>query len=225
MEIAPFQKEFLEFCIECDVLRFGEFTLKSGRSSPYFFNAGLFNTGGRLAKLGRFYAAAISNAKLEYDVIFGPAYKGIPLAATTAIALGDSGVDKPYCYNRKEAKDHGEGGTLVGAAVKGRRVLLVDDVISAGTAVREATGILAKAGAILVGVCVAVDRQEVTGGSKPPAPGSERVSAVEGVRRELGVPVVPILTLTDLLAYLEAKGGSEEHAANVRQYRETYGAC
>ena len=133
MEIAPFQKEFLEFCIECDVLRFGEFTLKSGRSSPYFFNAGLFNTGGRLAKLGRFYAAAISNAKLEYDVIFGPAYKGIPLAATTAIALGDSGVDKPYCYNRKEAKDHGEGGVLVGHRLQdGDRVLIVEDVTTAG---------------------------------------------------------------------------------------------
>ena len=147
------------------------------------------------------------------------------LCAGVSAALAARGVSSSFAYNRKEAKDHGEGGTLVGAAVKGRRVLLVDDVISAGTAVREATGILAKAGAILVGVCVAVDRQEVTGGSTPPAPGSERVSAVEGVRRELGVPVVPILTLTDLLAYLEAKGGSDEHAANVRAYRETYGAC
>ena len=221
-----YQREFIDLARAHNVLRFGSFTLKSGRQSPYFFNAGAFATGGALAALGRHYARCIIDSGVEFDVILGPAYKGIPLASATAVALADHfDRDVPFAYNRKEAKDHGEGGTLVGAAVKGRRVLLVDDVISAGTAVREATGILAKAGAILVGVCVAVDRQEVTGGSKPPAPGSERVSAVEGVRRELGVPVVPILTLTDLLAYLEAKGGSEEHAANVRKYRETYGAC
>ena len=184
MEIAPFQKEFLEFCIECDVLRFGEFTLKSGRSSPYFFNAGLFNTGGRLAKLGRFYAAAISNAKLEYDVIFGPAYKGIPLAATTAIALGDSGVDKPYCYNRKEAKDHGEGGVIVGAPLSGR-ALIVDDVITAGTAAREAAAIIGGQGATLAGIVVALDREEKGGG------GTE-LSAIQQVEEELQIPVISV---------------------------------
>ena len=151
--IAPFQQEFLEFCIECDVLRFGDFTLKSGRHSPYFFNAGLFNTGGRLSKLGRFYAAAIADSKLEYDVVFGPAYKGIPLAATTAIALAEAGVDKPYCYNRKEAKDHGEGGTIVGAPLAGR-ALIVDDVITAGTAAREAAAIIGAQGATLAGIVV-----------------------------------------------------------------------
>ncbi|CAH0370280.1 unnamed protein product [Pelagomonas calceolata] len=223
--LKPHQAKFVGCVLRSGALKFGSFQLKSGRQSPYFFNAGLVCDGNDAAEFFDAYAAAIQNSGLEFDVVFGPAYKGIPLCAGVSAALAARGVSSSFAYNRKEAKDHGEGGTLVGAAVKGRRVLLVDDVISAGTAVREATGILAKAGAILVGVCVAVDRQEVTGGSAPPAPGSERVSAVEGVRRELGVPVVPILTLTDLLAYLEAKGGSDEHAANVRKYRETYGAC
>ena len=179
--IAPFQQEFLEFCIECEVLRFGDFTLKSGRHSPYFFNAGLFNTGGRLSKLGRFYAAAIANSKLEYDVVFGPAYKGIPLAATTAIALAESGVDKPYCYNRKEAKDHGEGGTIVGAPLAGR-ALIVDDVITAGTAAREAAAIIGAQGASLAGIVVALDREERGGGDT-------KLSAIQQVPSDTPSPL------------------------------------
>ena len=181
--IAPFQQEFLEFCIECDVLRFGDFTLKSGRHSPYFFNAGLFNTGGRLSKLGRFYAAAIANSKLEYDVVFGPAYKGIPLAATTAIALAETGVDKPYCYNRKEAKDHGEGGTIVGAPLAGR-ALIVDDVITAGTAAREAAAIIGAQGATLAGIVVALDREERGGGDT-------KLSAIQQVPSDVVIEPVP----------------------------------
>ena len=207
--IAPFQQEFLEFCIECDVLRFGDFTLKSGRHSPYFFNAGLFNTGGRLSKLGRFYAAAIADSKLEYDVVFGPAYKGIPLAATTAIALAEAGVDKPYCYNRKEAKDHGEvnfavqrlvshlarvanpdpnpnpnqGGTIVGAPLAGR-ALIVDDVITAGTAAREAAAIIGAQGATLAGIVVALDREERGGGDT-------KLSAIQQVPSDVVIEPVP----------------------------------
>lgn len=223
--LQPHQRAFVGCVLRSGALKFGSFQLKSGRQSPYFFNAGLVCDGGDAREFFDAYACAIIASGLKFDVIFGPAYKGIPLCAGVSAALSARGQTSAFAYNRKEAKDHGEGGLLVGAAVKGRRVLLVDDVISAGTAVREATGILAKAGAILVGVCVAVDRQEVTGGSQPPAPGAARVSAVAGVARDLGVPVVPILTLTDLLAYLETKGGNEEHAANVRAYRETYGAC
>ena len=156
--LPQWRKDFLAFCLECEVLRFGDFTLKSGRKSPYFFNAGFFNTGGRLAKLGSYYAAAVAEAAIEYDVLFGPAYKGIPLAATTAIALAQNhNSDMPYCYNRKEAKDHGEGGTVVGAPLKGR-ALVIDDVITAGTAVRESAAIIEAQGAVLAGVVVALDR-------------------------------------------------------------------
>ena len=157
--IAPYQREFLAFCIECGVLRFGDFTLKSGRSSPYFFNAGLFNTGRRLARLGGYYASAIAASGLEFDVLFGPAYKGIPLAAAAAMQLVEHGLDKPYCYNRKEAKDHGEGGMIVGAPLEGR-ALIIDDVITAGTAAREAVGIITSSGATAAGIVVALDRQE-----------------------------------------------------------------
>ena len=158
--LLPYQREFLEFCIECEVLSFGQFTLKSGRSSPYFFNAGLFNTGRRLARLGKYYAAAIVAAGHSFDVLFGPAYKGIPLAAAAAIALeADHGKDVPYCFNRKEAKDHGEGGTIVGAPLAGR-ALVIDDVITAGTAAREAAAIISAQGAHLAGIVVALDRQE-----------------------------------------------------------------
>ena len=197
--IAPFQQEFLEFCIECDVLRFGDFTLKSGRHSPYFFNAGLFNTGGRLSKLGRFYAAAIANSKLEYDVVFGPAYKGIPLAATTAIALAETGVDKPYCYNRKEAKDHGEGGTIVGAPLAGR-ALIVDDVITAGTAAREAAAIIGAQGATLAGIVVALDREERGGGDT-------KLSAIQQVPSDIpSLSPAPCLPATTWLAAVHGRG-------------------
>ena len=226
--IAPHQRAFIDCVLDTGALKFGAFTLKSGRASPYFFNAGKVCDGPNVLSLFEAYAAAIVASGLDFDVIFGPAYKGIPLCAGVAAALAKRGVTARFAYNRKEAKDHGEGGTLVGADVAGKKVLLVDDVISAGTAVREATGILKQAGAVLVAVCVAVDREEVTGGAAPPEPGAPRVSAVAAVQRDLGVPVVPIVTLTDLLAYLDAaKGGDAEtakHADAVRDYRAVYGA-
>jgi orotate phosphoribosyltransferase len=158
--LQPFQREFLEFCLECGVLSFGQFTLKSGRTSPYFFNAGLFNSGRRLARLGKYYAAAIAASDVGFDVLFGPAYKGIPLAAAASIALdSEHGRDVPYCFNRKEAKDHGEGGTIVGAPLRGR-ALVIDDVITAGTAAREAAAVISAQGATLGGIVVALDRQE-----------------------------------------------------------------
>ena len=158
--MKDYQKEFIEFALEKQVLKFGEFTLKSGRTSPYFFNAGLFNTGRDLARLGRFYAAALEDAGIDYDVLFGPAYKGIPIATTTAVALADHhDKDVPYCFNRKEKKAHGEGGTLVGSELKGK-IMLVDDVITAGTAIRESMEIIADNGADLIGVLIALDRQE-----------------------------------------------------------------
>jgi len=215
MALEPFQKEFLDFCIECDVLRFGDFTLKSGRHSPYFFNAGLFNTGLRLAKLGRFYAAAIRNSGLEYDVLFGPAYKGIPLAATTAIALADAGVDKPYCFNRKEAKDHGEGGSIVGAKLEGK-ALVVDDVITAGTAAREAAAIITGQGATLAGIVVALDREELGGGET-------KLSAIQQVEQDLKIPVVSVVTLTQLIAFLEPT--QPEHAARLAKHKQEHGAA
>ncbi|KAL1525011.1 hypothetical protein AB1Y20_019887 [Prymnesium parvum] len=208
--LEPWREEFLAFCMECDVLRFGEFTLKSGRSSPYFFNAGLFNTGGRLARLGKFYAAAAVAARVEFDVLFGPAYKGIPLAAATAIALAqEHGVDAPYGFNRKEAKDHGEGGSMVGAPLQGR-VLVIDDVITAGTAIRESVALIAAQGATLAGVIVALDREE-------PTDGSQR-SAIEQVEHDLNVRVVSVATLSHLIAYLEAKGQLEQ-AAKLRAHK------
>ena len=212
--LEPFQRQFLEFCIECDVLRFGDFTLKSGRHSPYFFNAGLFNTGGRLATLGRFYAAAIANSKLKYDVIFGPAYKGIPLAATTSISLANAGTEKPYCFNRKEAKDHGEGGTIVGAPLKGR-ALVVDDVITAGTAAREAATIITKQGATLAGIVVALDREEC---------GNEtELSAIQQVEKDLNIPVVSVVTLTQLIAFLEPR--QPEQAKRLLEHKKKQGVA
>lgn len=213
--IAPFQQEFLEFCIECDVLRFGDFTLKSGRHSPYFFNAGLFNTGGRLSKLGRFYAAAIANSKLEYDVVFGPAYKGIPLAATTAIALAETGVDKPYCYNRKEAKDHGEGGTIVGAPLAGR-ALIVDDVITAGTAAREAAAIIGAQGATLAGIVVALDREERGGGDT-------KLSAIQQVPSD--IPSLSPAACPPWLAAVHGRGHRHTTGAARTRARACTGAC
>ena len=221
--MQDYQKQFLDFVINRQILRFGEFTLKSGRQSPYFFNAGLFNTGAALAFIGQCYAAAIQQAGLEYDVIFGPAYKGIPLAAATSIALANNfACDKPYCFNRKEAKDHGEGGLLIGAPLRGR-VIIIDDVISAGTSVKESVSIIRQAGAEPAGVLIALDRQE-RGGDAVQVTGE---SAVEQVRSMFGIPVLSIASLDDLIAYLEASPQGGELAAHrdrVVQYRQRYGS-
>ena len=225
--MAAHERAFFELAVHHGVLRFGEFTLKSGRVSPYFFNAGLFDSGGAIARLGEHYAAAVVASGIAFDVIFGPAYKGITLAAAVAAALYQRhGRDVPFAYNRKEAKDHGEGGVLVGAPVAGRRVLVVDDVITAGTAIRQAVGLLGGAGATVAGVVVALDRQEVAGGPEPPA--GARVSAIQAVQKELGVPVAHIGDLNGLLRFLEggSGGGAGQDAAvleRVRKYRATYG--
>ncbi|OFC71531.1 orotate phosphoribosyltransferase [Alteromonas confluentis] len=212
--MKAFKREFIEFAIARGVLKFGEFTLKSGRTSPYFFNAGLFNKGGDLAKLGRYYAAALADSNIAFDVLFGPAYKGIPIATTTAVALADHhDMDVPYCFNRKEAKDHGEGGNLVGSPLEGR-IMLVDDVITAGTAIRESMELIAKNGATLAGVLIALDRQER---------GKGELSAIQEVERDFGTAVVSIVSLGDVIAYLEETGEHAEHMDSIRKYRETYG--
>lgn len=209
-----YQREFIEFALETGVLRFGSFTLKSGRQSPYFFNSGLFNTGASLAKLGRFYAQTIAESELEFDILFGPAYKGIPLAATTVVALADQQQhDVPYAFNRKEKKDHGEGGQLVGAELKGK-VLIIDDVISAGTSVRESVDIIRAAGAEPAGVIIALDRQER---------GQGELSAIQEVQAEHGIPVLNIISLNDLLGYLKDSKELGEHLPAVQAYREKYG--
>lgn len=214
--MKDYQKEFIEFALEKQVLKFGEFTLKSGRTSPYFFNAGLFNTGRDLARLGRFYAAALEDAGIEYDLLFGPAYKGIPIATTTAVALSDHyDKDVPYCFNRKEKKQHGEGGSLVGSPLEGR-IMLVDDVITAGTAIRESMEIIAAAGADLSGVLIALDRQEK---------GKAELSAIQEVERDFGTDVVSIVKLADLIVYLEEQGSMGEHLASVKAYRDQYGVA
>ncbi|OBT13018.1 orotate phosphoribosyltransferase [Vibrio sp. UCD-FRSSP16_10] len=212
--MKAYQREFIEFALEKQVLKFGEFTLKSGRTSPYFFNAGLFNTGRDLARLGRFYAAALADSAIDYDVLFGPAYKGIPIATTTAVALADHhDTDKPYCFNRKEAKDHGEGGNLVGSALEGR-IMLVDDVITAGTAIRESMEIIQANGADLAGVLVAIDRQEK---------GKGELSAIQEVERDFNCSIISIVSLTDLITFLEEKGGNAEQLESVKAYRAEYG--
>ncbi|MGI2145113.1 orotate phosphoribosyltransferase [Shewanella frigidimarina] len=209
-----YQREFIEFALARQVLRFGEFTLKSGRTSPYFFNAGLFNTGKDLARLGRFYAAALMDSGIEFDLLFGPAYKGIPIATTTAVALCDHhDVDIPYCFNRKEAKTHGEGGSLVGSELKGK-VMLVDDVITAGTAIRESMEIINAHNAQLAGVLIALDRQEK---------GKGELSAIQEVERDFGCQIVSIIKLADLISYLSEKPGMEAELASVSAYREQYG--
>lgn len=212
--MKAYQREFIEFALEKQVLKFGEFTLKSGRKSPYFFNAGLFNTGRDLARLGRFYAAALADSGIEFDVLFGPAYKGIPIATTTAVALADHhDIDTPYCFNRKEAKDHGEGGNLVGSALEGR-IMLVDDVITAGTAIRESMEIIQANGADLAGVLVAIDRQEK---------GKGELSAIQEVERDFACAVISIVSLSDLITFLEEKGDAAEHLDAVKAYRAQYG--
>ncbi|MCG6312075.1 orotate phosphoribosyltransferase [Vibrio vulnificus] len=212
--MKAYQREFIEFALEKQVLKFGEFTLKSGRKSPYFFNAGLFNTGRDLARLGRFYAAALADSGIEFDVLFGPAYKGIPIATTTAVALADHhDIDTPYCFNRQEAKDHGEGGNLVGSALEGR-IMLVDDVITAGTAIRESMEIIQANGADLAGVLVAIDRQEK---------GKGELSAIQEVERDFACAVISIVSLSDLITFLEEKGDAAEHLDAVKAYRAQYG--
>ncbi|MGD8108594.1 orotate phosphoribosyltransferase [Pantoea sp. FN0302] len=212
--MKAWQREFIEFALNKQVLKFGEFTLKSGRKSPYFFNAGLFNTGRDLALLGRFYAQALVDSGVDFDLLFGPAYKGIPIATTTAVALADHHQrDVPYCFNRKEAKDHGEGGTLVGSPLQGR-VMLVDDVITAGTAIRESMEIIATNGASLAGVLISLDRQER---------GRGEISAIQEVERDYQCHVTAIITLSDLIEYLEEKPEMADHLAAVRSYRQTYG--
>jgi orotate phosphoribosyltransferase len=205
--------EFIAFACELGVLRFGEFKTKAGRLSPYFFNAGLFNDGASLSRLSDFYARRILADRVQFDVLFGPAYKGIPLAAGAAIALAGLGHNTPYAYNRKEAKDHGEGGTLVGASLKGR-VLIIDDVISAGTSVRESVELIRAAGAIPAAVVIALDRQER---------GQGELSAVQEVERDFGIPVIGIAGLTDLIDYLSGHPELENKLAAVRDYRARYG--
>ncbi|AMN77927.1 MULTISPECIES: orotate phosphoribosyltransferase [Pseudomonas] len=213
--MQAYQRDFIRFAIDRGVLRFGEFTLKSGRTSPYFFNAGLFNSGSALAQLGRFYAAAIVESGISFDVLFGPAYKGIPLAAATAVALAEHhGQDLPWCFNRKEAKAHGEGGSLVGAPLKGD-VLIIDDVITAGTAIREVMQIIASQdGAKAAGVLIALNRQER---------GNGELSAIQEVERDFGIPVVSIVSLNQVLQFLEDDPQLKQHLPAVKAYREQFG--
>lgn len=214
--MQDYQRDFLDFAIERDALRLGEFILKSGRTSPYFFNAGRFSSGVALVQLGRCYAAAIVEAGLEFDLLFGPAYKGIPLVAAVAIALAEQyGLDVPWCFNRKEAKDHGEGGLIVGAPLQGR-VLVVDDVMTAGTAIRETLRILAVHEATPAGVVIALDRQER---------GQGELSAVQEVERVHGVTVTRIVTLNDLVAYLTERPEYAKYLERMKDYREQYGVA
>lgn len=212
--MQAYQREFIHFALERGVLRFGEFTLKSGRVSPYFFNAGLFDSGLALAKLGRFYAQALMDSGLSYDVIFGPAYKGIPLAATTAVALAEHHQrDIPWCFNRKEAKAHGEGGTLVGAPLAGN-IVIVDDVITAGTAIREVMQIIKAQGAQAAGVLIALDRQER---------GSGALSAIQEVERDFNMPVISIVSLEQVLQFLAESPELKQYLPAVERYRADYG--
>lgn len=210
----PLKLEFLELALEYRVLRFGSFTLKSGRVSPYFFNAGLFDSGRALACLGRCYAQAIVDSSIEFDMLFGPAYKGIPLASVTAAALAEHhGLDVPFAFNRKEVKDHGEGGAIIGAALEGR-VLILDDVITAGTAIREAAAIIARDGAKIAGVMVALDRQER---------GTGELSAVQEVEKTLEIPVLALITLENLIDYLKSQENQEAKLDELCRYRSRYG--
>ena len=211
--MSSFRQDFIRFAVQQKVLCFGEFKTKAGRLSPYFFNAGLFNDGVALRNLSQFYAQAILASGVPFDMLFGPAYKGIPLAAGTAIALAEQGNNVPYCYNRKESKDHGEGGTTVGAALRGR-VLIIDDVISAGTSVRESIELIRAAGAQPCGVVIALDRMER---------GLGELSAAQEVQSNYDIPVISIATLDDLLGYLHSEAGMMQNLAAVQSYRDRYG--
>ena len=213
--MSDFRKEFIAFCIGCGVLRFGQFKTKAGRVSPYFFDAGLFNDGAMLGRLGEFYAKAILAAQQPFDMLFGPAYKGIPLAASVAIALAQAGRNVPYSFNRKETKDHGEGGRVIGAPLAGR-VLIVDDVISAGTSVRESVELIRASGATPCGVAIALDRLERGAGAR---------SAVQEVREDIGLPVTAIADLDDLVQFLGANADLAAQLIEIEHYRQRYGAA
>ncbi len=209
-----YKQQFIEFCLKHEVIRFGEFTLKSGRISPYFFNAGLFNTGATIAQLGKFYAAAIQANGIEFDTLFGPAYKGIPLVTTTAIALEQEyDVDKPFCFNRAIVKDHGEGGNLVGAPLQGR-VLVVDDVITAGTAINLAVEFIKANNAKLGGACVALNRQEK---------GQGEISAIQEIEQKHGVSVISVISLDDIITYVQTNPKFELYLDKIQVYRDRYG--
>lgn len=208
-----YQKQFIAYALECGVLKFGEFQLKSGRISPYFFNTGLFNTGAQLDKLGHFYAQTLINAGVDVDVLYGPAYKGIPLVSTTSIAYSRLLRDIPFAFNRKEAKDHGEGGVLVGAPLQGK-VWILDDVITAGTSVRESVEIIRGAGATPAGVVIALDRREK---------GQNQSSAVQEVSQQFGIPVLPIISLTEIMEFIEQNPDYADQLAIIRGYRQQYG--
>ena len=219
VQMLPYQQQFIEFAIETGVLRFGEFTLKSGRKSPYFFNTGLFDCGASMLKFSRFFAASIENSDIEFDVLFGPAYKGITLSCATAMALSENnGKDMPFAYNRKEKKDHGEGGSLVGAKLQGR-IAIIDDVITAGTAIRESFEIINAEEAKPCAVFLALDRQER--GQKEGE--ITDTSAIQQVEAEFDVPVVPIATLRDLIDYLKEQPERKEQLNQMRVYRDQYG--
>lgn len=213
--MSDFRQEFIEFAIHRNVLCFGEFKTKAGRMSPYFFNAGLFNDGDSLHRLGQFYAKAILAAQLPFDLLFGPAYKGIPLVSAIAIALAESGHNHSFCFNRKEAKDHGEGGSIVGAPLAGR-VLIVDDVISAGVSVRESVELIRAAGATPCGVVIALDRMER---------GSGEMSAVQEVQHAYGIPVISIVNLDSIMHYLQGRDDLVRHLHTVQSYRTQYGVA
>ena len=207
--------EFIEFTLKANVLRFGDFTTKAGRQSPYFFNAGLFTDGVAIAKLGQFYAQAILNANIEFDMLYGPAYKGITLSASTAIALAGFNRNVPFAFNRKELKDHGEGGLTIGAPVSGK-VLIVDDVISAGTSVRESIEVIEATGATPCGIVISLDRQERGTGAE---------SAIQQIQRDFGLPVINLFCLDDLVEYLSQKPEMADNLSRVCKYREEYGAA
>ena len=213
--MQQYKHDFIEFALSRNVLKFGEFTLKSGRQSPYFFNAGLFNTGKDLAKLGEFYAQAILSSGIGIDMLYGPAYKGIPLVSITALALARAGHNLPFAFNRKEVKDHGEGGTIIGSPLAGR-VLIIDDVISAGTSVRESVELIRQSGATPCGVVIALDRMER---------GQGELSAVQEVGRDYGLPVVAVATLDDLMTFLADRPDFKAHADAVGRYRQEYGVA
>lgn len=212
--MQEYQKQFIQLALKCQALKFGQFTLKSGRTSPYFFNAGQFQTGVALADLGRFYAAALIESGIECDMLFGPAYKGIPLVSTTAVAMANEyGRDLPYCFNRKEAKTHGEGGSLVGAPLRGR-VVIVDDVITAGTAVREVLSIIAQAGATPAAILIGLNRQER---------GQGALSAIQELQTSTGIPVVSIINLEHIMAFLQEQGTDPDTLERISHYRQVYG--
>ena len=212
--LKPYQQGFIEFAIQKNVLKFGEFTLKSGRQSPYFFNAGLFDDGLSLSKLGQFYAQTINDSDIDFDVLFGPAYKGIPLGAATAVQLSSLfQSNRPFAFNRKEAKTHGEGGTIVGAALHGK-VMIIDDVITAGTAIREVIQIIKASGAEPAGVIIALDRQEK---------GQGELSAIQEVERDFQIPVLSIVNLEQILDFISKDASLAEHADRVAAYRDRYG--